>query len=215
MSFQNKKYIIMSTGSCGSHYLYEFLEECYGNIFFNNVINIKKEGNTNSHNTDKEKFYVDTDVKFLYIYRNPIDSIVSFYNKSKGTRKPGNFARRHCKKIRGDFVGMNTKWNVEKYFRKIDRYLFCFSEHYSFFMHKREKKYECMYVKYEYFYKHIDEILNFLEIDDNFKTGFKWKSGKSSRYSLSKKELEQAKKIYKNELIKYNSYPEFATNSTV
>jgi len=215
MSFQNKKYIIMSTGSCGSHYLYEFLEECYGNIFFNNVINIKKEGNTNSHNTDKEKFYVDTDVKFLYIYRNPIDSIVSFYNKSKGTRKPGNFARRHCKKIRGDYVGMSTKWTVGKYFIKINRDLFCFSDHYSFFMHERKKIRIYIYIKYEYFYKHIDEILNFLEIDEDFKTRFKWSSGTSSCCSLSNKELWQAKKIYKNELIKYNSYPEFATNSKV
>lgn len=194
---------IVSTGSCGTGYLTIYLEECYGKF----PLNIIK-----SHYCNGKYFNIDKDVKFLYIYRHPIDSVVSFFNKRKNMKHPGLFANRHCKHLKGDSSKINKNWTVREYFANTNKDTFNFIKHYEFFMNNREKKYKFIYVKYEHFHKHTDEILHFLNVDSKFINNFKWKQGPSSFSSLFPLELKMAKKIYKDVLKKYNSYPEFYTN---
>jgi len=207
VSFLNNKYQIVSTGCCGTHYIYEFLKKSYGEDNLNNIFmnhNIQGKG---------KLFNIDNDVKFIYLYRHPIDCVVSFYNKSKDYHKAGRFARRHCKNIKGNYHTMDKRWDVSQYFNNAHKDLYRFSRHYRKFMNNK-KSYKFMYIKYEHFYKYINEFLHFLEIDDKFICDFKWKQGESSRHSLSKDDMIKAKKIYERAEREYDSYPEFCTNFT-
>jgi len=166
-----------------------------GTSFFLNHVNNYKVTN-NSRNKDGFKHTIfppmsfNKNIKFIYIYGNPIDSVISLFAR--------NYHHTHSKSLlifNTSMQAIDENTTLEKYANKgIDR--FHFSEQFNTWL-TLSKFYPTLFLKYEKIWDNLEILYDFLEIPKEELELFPGKKIRSSNISGLDRETQNGlKKIY-------------------
>lgn len=120
-----------------------------------------------------------SDDKVIFVLSNPIDSVISFFNRRfykssqhgfNPTNGPGtkDWAQRHCQNIQGDFIHLSSDWGIAEFVENgYDLFrLESFVE--NWLQHNLDNK--VLFVKYDALWDHQKAIFDYLEFDSgNYK----------------------------------------------
>jgi len=166
-----------------------------GSTFF--IKHIKKYRSTNLSN-DKDSlkhilfppFSANRNIKYIYIYGNPIDSVISLFRR--------NIQDLHSKKflsLNNKLKSINLSDNLDKYAADgVDRFIF--SEQFNNWL-TGSKFYPTLFIKYEKLWENLEVLYDFLEIPREEIKSFPEKKKRNSEFLyLDKKTQIGLKKIY-------------------
>ncbi len=137
---------------------------------------------------------VDDDVRVVYLFGNPLNAIISFFNRRVARSQLHGFggqedihpsrewALNHCRNLQGEWQSLDSSWGLEEYLDN-GKDLFGLEDHFSNW-HTAIRGYPILSLKYETLWGHLGEIAQFLEIPEvdtaefppQEKRGSDWKS---------------------------------------
>lgn len=147
---------------------------------------------------DRNPIFKNEDDKFVYLFNNPIDILLSFQ------RRGFLSAREAINNLQGD-LSYDIK-DIVEYARKGKDY-FQFENHFDSFFNQKNKG---LFIKFEGLDKGWDEIEKFTSMSR--KNAFEWLKKQSNPKILNDVQHDMLTKIYKNWIKKYNSLPDFFYN---
>lgn len=181
--------IIYSFGGCGTRTLYEFIKK-YKKV--NGPVDVHR-------GFIKYKYPQD---KVIYLYGNPMEAVMSFYNRHQ---KDGRFVFEHSRNLNIPVVQSNT---LSGYIQKGEDQ-FKLENHFDRYIKKSKsfRFFSIMYIKYEYMWENLPEILKYTGLHDKIDNFPQKKNRQSKLNTLSDFEYEKLYKIYENLILKMEKLP--------
>jgi hypothetical protein len=147
---------------------------------------------------DRNPIFKNKDDKFVYLFNNPIDILLSFQRRNflKG--------REAIKNLQGD-LSYNVN-DIVEYARNNKDY-FLFENHFNSFFNQENKG---LFIKFEGLDKGWDEIESFTKMKR--KNNFEWLKKLSNPNILNDVQYNMLHDIYKDWIARYNEMPNFFYN---
>ena len=198
------KYFVVSYGGVGTHMLMPMIkdEDWLGNIIKkDNPAWMKYPHHLRNPVESFDQFGYNGKVKVIYVFGDPINSILSHFRRSKDVKR--TWAKHHCVNIQGDHEKFNSNWTLDDYLNNGED-LFKLEEHFNNWTSVTVKDYDLMLLKYETSYKHEQEIMDYLDTD--IKLGYR--NRKSDWKNLTKTMKDKLLNMYGSLLDKIEKFDE-------
>ncbi len=136
---------------------------------------------------------VDEDVRVVYLFGNPMNAVVSFFNRRRSKSRLHGFtqadqhpdpqwAQKHCRNLGGDWRALDPTWGLREYLAN-GKDLFGLEEHFRNWTTAR-RPYPMGLLKYETLWDNLEPCFRYLGIPDcdlsrfpgRQKRGSDWKS---------------------------------------